>query len=95
MEWIRKLFGLQTPLEKKKKEHADVMNKAFIAQRNGDLSKAGEYLKIAEAPPTQVSIGGGVRGRYHHQTIQSHTAQISNLQTLSLNKPLLCSLHYL
>jgi hypothetical protein len=55
MEWIRKLFGLQTPLEKKKKEHADVMNKAFIAQRNGDLSKAGEYLKIAEALEEQIN----------------------------------------
>lgn len=55
MKWIRKLFGIQTPLEKKKKEYEDVMNKVFTAQRNGDLSKAGEYLKIAEALEEQIN----------------------------------------
>mgnify|MGYP001310433559 CR=1 FL=1 len=54
MEWIRKLFGLKTSLEKKQDELATLREKAFSAQRKGKLSLAGKYLHEAEILETEI-----------------------------------------
>jgi len=48
MKWIKRLLGLNTPLEKKKKELSSLQHEAFYATRNGDLRKASELSKKAE-----------------------------------------------
>jgi hypothetical protein len=48
MKWIKRLLGLSTPLEKKKKELSSLRHEAFYATRNGNLRKAGELTKKAE-----------------------------------------------
>lgn len=54
MEWIRKLFGLKTSLEKKQDKLATLREKAFDAQRRGKLSLAGKYLHEAEILETEI-----------------------------------------
>jgi hypothetical protein len=53
IEWIKQLLGLKSDLEKKQDQIRKLEEKAFQAQRNGDLSLAGEYQqqakKIAES----------------------------------------------
>ena len=49
MNWIKRLFGLTSPLDKKKKELSAVRLKAVQAQRNGDLRTFGDLSKKAEA----------------------------------------------
>ena len=49
MNWIKRLFGLASPLDKKKKELSAVRLKAVQAQRNGDLRTFGDLSKKAEA----------------------------------------------
>ena len=45
IEWIKQLLGFKTELEKKLEKIKTLEEKAFQAQRNGDLSLAGEYQK--------------------------------------------------
>jgi len=54
MKWIRKLFGLKTPLEKKQDKLAALRESAFDAQRRGKLSLAGKYLHEAEILETEI-----------------------------------------
>ena len=47
MNWLKKLFGIKTPEEKKLQEVDRLQKLAFDAQRKGDLSLSGKYqLKI-------------------------------------------------
>jgi len=51
MKWIKKLFGTQSPIDKKRKKHAKLLEEAFNAQRKGDLRTAGlltEKAKLVE-----------------------------------------------
>ena len=48
IKWIKQLFGFKTDLEKKQDQIRKQKEKAFQAQRNGDLSLAGDYQKQAE-----------------------------------------------
>ncbi len=48
MNWIKRLFGLTSPLDKKKKELSTVRLKAMQAQRNGDLRTFADLSKKAE-----------------------------------------------
>ena len=48
LEWIKQLFGFKSELEKKQDQIKKLHEKAFIAQRKGDLSLAGDYQKQAE-----------------------------------------------
>ena len=54
MNWIRKLFGLKTSLEKKQDKLASLRESAFDAQRRGKLSLAGKYLHEAEILETEI-----------------------------------------
>lgn len=42
-------LGFSSPIDKKKKRLQSLQNKAFEAQRNGNLRLAGKYLLEAEA----------------------------------------------
>ena len=59
MKWFRKLFGLKTPLEKKKAKLALLRQKAFEAQRVGDLRAAGKYLHEVEMLETVIVEDSG------------------------------------
>ena len=48
MKCIKRLFGLTSPLDKKKKELSTVRLKARQAQRNGDLRTFADLSKKAE-----------------------------------------------
>ena len=48
MKWIKRLLGLSTPLEIKKRQLSSLRHEAFYATRDGDLRKAGELSKKAE-----------------------------------------------
>ena len=48
MKWIKRLLGLSTPLEKKRRVLSSLRHEAFYAVRDGDLRKAGERSKKAE-----------------------------------------------
>ena len=48
MKWIKKLFGLRTPLEKKKAELSKMRQQAMIVQRNGDIRAYSELSKKIE-----------------------------------------------
>ena len=48
MKWIKKLLGISTPLEKKRKRLAALHKSAMVAQRNGDLRKYASIIKQAE-----------------------------------------------
>lgn len=48
MKWIKRLLGLNTPLEKKKKELSNLRVRAVMAQGNGDLKRYVALSKKAE-----------------------------------------------
>lgn len=48
MKWLRRLLGLNTPLEKKKRQLSSLRHEAFYATRDGDLRKVGKLSKKAE-----------------------------------------------
>jgi hypothetical protein len=48
MKWIKRLLGLSTPLEKKKRELSSLRHEAFYAMRDGNLRKVSELSKKAE-----------------------------------------------
>ena len=47
IEWIKKVFGIKSDLERKQEQIRKLHAKAFDAQRNGDLSLAGKYQQEA------------------------------------------------
>ena len=55
MKWIRKLFGIKTPLTRKQDKLKSIRDKAFQAQRNGNLSLAGKYYHEAEILETEIA----------------------------------------
>ena len=55
MKWIRKLFGIKTPLARKQTKLKSLRDKAFQSQRNGNLSLAGKYYHEAEMLETQIA----------------------------------------
>ena len=48
MKWIKRLLGLSTPLEKKKRQLSSLRHEEFCATRSGDLRRASELSKKAE-----------------------------------------------
>jgi flagellar motor component MotA len=48
IEWIKQIFGFKSETEKKRDQIKRLHEKAFQAQRNGDLSLAGKYQKQAD-----------------------------------------------
>tara|TARA_R110001583_G_scaffold135649_3_gene287473 strand:+ start:455 stop:643 length:189 start_codon:yes stop_codon:yes gene_type:complete len=46
--WLRRLLGLSTPLEKKKRELSSFRHEAFYATRDGNLRRASELSEKAE-----------------------------------------------
>ncbi len=48
MQWLLRLLGFSSPIDKKIKRLQSLQNKAFEAQRNGNLRLAGKYLLEAE-----------------------------------------------
>jgi len=54
VKWLLKVLGIQNSVERKKKKLAALRQKAFEAQRNGDLRLAGKYLSEAEMLETEI-----------------------------------------
>lgn len=52
-KWFTNLF-VNNKIDRMKKELAMIQEKAFKAQRKGDLSLAGKYLMEAEALETKI-----------------------------------------
>ena len=48
MQWLLRLLGFSSPIDKKIKRLQSLQNKASEAQRNGNLRLAGKYLLEAE-----------------------------------------------
>jgi len=48
MNWLLSLLGFKTSIQKKQQKLADLREKAFQAQRNGNLSLCGKYTLEAE-----------------------------------------------
>jgi len=48
MKWIKKLFGIRSPIDKKRSKHAKLLEEAFAAQRKGDLRKSGLLTEKAQ-----------------------------------------------
>ncbi len=55
MKWIRKLFGIKASLARKQAKLKSIRDKAFQAQRNGNLSLAGKYYHEAEMLETEIA----------------------------------------
>ena len=49
MQWILELLGFKSAIEKKKLKVKTLREKAFQAQRNGNLRLAGKYTLEAES----------------------------------------------
>ena len=56
MNWIKKLLGIKSPIERKKAKLSKLREKAFQAQRNGNFSLAGEYYHQAEMLETEIVV---------------------------------------
>jgi len=54
MNWLLELLGLKTSIKKKQRKLALLREKAFQAQRNGNLSLAGKYSLEAEFLETEI-----------------------------------------
>ena len=54
MKWLFNLLGLD-PLNRKRNKLKALREKAFIAQRNGNLRLAGKYLNEAEFLETEIA----------------------------------------
>ena len=54
MKWLLELLGFKGSIERKKVKLKMFHEKAFQAQRNGDLRLAGEYLLKAEILETEI-----------------------------------------
>ena len=55
MKWIKKLLGIKSPLEKMIAKLSKLQEKAFQAQRNGNLRLSGKYYHEAEMLETQIA----------------------------------------
>ena len=54
MKWLLSILGIKTGIEKKEQELVRLREKAFQAQRNGDLRLSGKYLLEAEKLETEI-----------------------------------------
>ena len=54
MQWILELLGLKSSTNRQKQKLEQLRQKAFEAQRNGNLRLAGKYLAEAEVLETQI-----------------------------------------
>ena len=54
MKWLLNLLGFKGSIERKKLKLTMLQQKAFEAQRNGDLRTAGKYLSEAEELETEI-----------------------------------------
>ena len=54
MQWILELLGLKSSTGRQKQKLEQLRQKAFEAQRNGNLRLAGKYLAEAEVLETQI-----------------------------------------
>tara|TARA_R110001592_G_scaffold57545_1_gene174830 strand:- start:1046 stop:1240 length:195 start_codon:yes stop_codon:yes gene_type:complete len=54
MKWLLKFLGFKGSIGRKKVKLEILQEKAFMAQRNGDLSMAGKYLQEAELLETEI-----------------------------------------
>ncbi len=54
MKWLKKIFGIKSPLAKKQARLKFLQEKGFQAQRNGNLSLAGKYYSEAEFLETEI-----------------------------------------
>ena len=54
MQWLLKILGIKSAIEKKEDQLARLREKAFQAQRNGDLSLTGKYLIEVEKLETEI-----------------------------------------
>ena len=54
MQWLLKILGIKSAIEKKEDRLARLREKAFQAQRNGDLSLSGKYLIEVEKLETEI-----------------------------------------
>ena len=54
MQWILELLGLKSSVNRQKQKLEQLRQKAFEAQRNGNLRLAGKYLAEAEVLETQI-----------------------------------------
>ena len=57
MNWVLKILGFKSEIEKKKEKLSKLQKKAFDAQRNGNLRLAGQYLSEAEKLETEIVDG--------------------------------------
>ena len=55
MNWIKKLLGIKSPIEKKMAQLSKLQEQGFLAQRNGDLRLAGKYYLEAELLETEIA----------------------------------------
>ena len=56
MQWIMEILGLGNSVKAKRKKIAGLQQKAFEAQRNGNLRLAGSYQKQAEILEMEVEV---------------------------------------
>tara|TARA_A100001015_G_scaffold300613_1_gene386293 strand:- start:6536 stop:6730 length:195 start_codon:yes stop_codon:yes gene_type:complete len=54
MKWLLKLLGFEGSIGRKKTKLKLLQDKAFQAQRNGDLRLSGQYLMEAEKLETEI-----------------------------------------
>ena len=54
MNWLLELLGIKPSIKKKQQKLARIREKAFQAQRNGNLSLCGKYTLEAELLETEI-----------------------------------------
>ena len=54
MKWLLELLGFKSSINRKKRNLAVLREKAFQAQRNGNLSLCGKYTLQAEHLETEI-----------------------------------------
>jgi hypothetical protein len=60
MKWLKKLLGIKTPKEKISKNIVKYEQKAFEAQRKGDMEEAGKWKALSESEANKLyNIGIG------------------------------------
>ena len=55
MKWIKRIFGIKSPIEKKQSQLRILQEKGYLAQRNGDLRSAGKFYHEAEILETEIA----------------------------------------
>ncbi len=59
MEWIRRLLGIKSPVERKRLKLTKLREKALKAERKGDIRLAGKYYHEAEFLETVIAEMAG------------------------------------